>query len=70
MLDPYGYVIAADGKPLAVEVRRFTLFDFLATLAVIALGILAFLKRKKWGKPYVIVTSVTSLILLINTLGL
>ncbi|WP_024864676.1 MBG domain-containing protein [Butyrivibrio sp. FCS014] len=67
MLDPYGYVIAADGKPLSVEIRRFILFDFLATLAVIAFGILAFLKRKKWGKPYVIVTSVASLILLILT---
>ena len=67
MLDPNGYVIVGDKGPLKVEVRRFILFDFLVTLLLIAIGIIAFLKRKRWGKPYVLTVSVLSLILLILT---
>ena len=58
-----GKLLGADGKPLSINGIHFILFDLLAMLITLALGILAILKRKKWGFPTTAICSVVSVIL-------
>ncbi len=58
-----GKLLGTDGKPLSINGIHFILFDLLAMLITLALGILAILKRKKWGFPTTAICSVVSVIL-------
>lgn len=47
--------------------RHFILFDLIAVIISLLLGILAVLKRKKWGRAYPLIPAAVALILLILT---